>query len=82
MCESLIDLTSAGLSSTEALAAGTAVAARACGISERTGRLAAGLDADLLAVEGNLATGIAALRDVRMVVSRGRTVIAPPPAGP
>jgi imidazolonepropionase-like amidohydrolase len=78
-CESVIDLMSAGLSAADALAAGTAVAARVCGISARTGRLAVGLDADLLAVDGDPATDITALRDVRLVVSRGRTVIAPPP---
>jgi hypothetical protein len=41
---------------------------------DRTGRLRAGLDADLLAVDGDLLTDITALRDVRLVISRGRDV--------
>ena len=81
MCESLIDLMSAGLSTVEALAAGTGVAARACGRGERTGRLAAGLDADLLAIHGDASTDITVLRDVRLVVWRGSPVITAPPAG-
>jgi imidazolonepropionase-like amidohydrolase len=81
MCESVIGLVNAGLSTAEALAAGTGVAARACGRGERTGRLAVGLDADLLAVEGDPSTDITALRDVRLVVWRGSVVIPAPPAG-
>src|SRR3954447_12577370 len=51
MAETLLELVLSGLTAAEALAAGTAVAARACGLADRTGRLAAGLDADLLAVD-------------------------------
>jgi imidazolonepropionase-like amidohydrolase len=74
MRESVVELVTSGLSTTDALAAGTGVAARACGLGERTGRLATGLDADLLAVDGDPAADITALRDVRLVVSRGRAV--------
>jgi imidazolonepropionase-like amidohydrolase len=63
-----------GLLPREALASATAVAAAACGLAARTGRLAAGLDADLLVVDGDPLTDIAALRAVRAVVSRGREV--------
>jgi imidazolonepropionase-like amidohydrolase len=69
--ENLAELVTAGLSSTEALAAGTSVAARAVGLGERTGRLAPGLAADLLAVGGDPLADIAALRDVRLVVAQG-----------
>jgi imidazolonepropionase-like amidohydrolase len=41
----------------------------------RTGSLAVGLDADLLVVDGDPLTDITALRDVRLVVSRGRKVV-------
>lgn len=81
MRESLIDLMSAGLSTVAALAAGTGVAAGVCGIGGQTGRLAAGLDADLLAVDGDLRTDITVLREVRLVVSRGRVVLGEAPAG-
>ena len=72
MRESLVELVASGLSTAEALAAGTSIAARVCGLGDRTGRLVPGLDADLLAVAGDPLTEITALRDVRLVVSRGR----------
>ena len=72
MRESVIELQAVGLLPSEALAAGTAAAARACGLGDRTGRLAVGLDADLLAIDGDPAGDMTALRDVRLVVSRGR----------
>jgi cytosine/adenosine deaminase-related metal-dependent hydrolase len=49
-------------------------AARACGLTERTGRLLAGLDADLLLVTGDPSTDVTALRAVRTVVRRGRQI--------
>ena len=76
MAESLVEFVLSGLSTTAALAAGTSVAAGVCGLGGRTGRLAPGLDADLLAVAGDPQAEITALRDVRLVVSRGREVSA------
>jgi imidazolonepropionase-like amidohydrolase len=75
MAESLVELVLAGLPAPEALAAGTGIAARVCGLGGRTGRLAAGLDADLLAVDGDPLADITALRHVRLVVTRGREVV-------
>jgi imidazolonepropionase-like amidohydrolase len=77
MRESLIDLVTAGLTPTEALTAGTARAAEVLGLGARTGRLAAGRSADLLAVGGDPLTDISALRDVRLVVARGREAVSP-----
>lgn len=71
----VIDLVRCGLPGAAALASATGLAARACGLSGKTGRLRAGLDADLLLVRGDPVTDIAAIRDVRMVVSRGRVVV-------
>jgi imidazolonepropionase-like amidohydrolase len=76
--ESVIDLVSAGLPTAAALGAATSGAARSCGLAHRTGRLAAGLDADVLAVDGDPLTDITAVRDVRLVLSRGREVPLPP----
>jgi imidazolonepropionase-like amidohydrolase len=73
--ESLVEFGISGLPAAEALAAGTGVAARVCGLGRRTGRLAPGLDADLLAVAGDPLADLAALREVRLVVSRGREVV-------
>ncbi|MGY1802309.1 amidohydrolase family protein [Blastococcus sp. SYSU D00922] len=74
VAEAVAELARSGIPVPGALAAATSVAARACGIGERTGRLAAGLDADLLAVDGDPRTDVTALRAVRLVVSRGRQV--------
>ncbi|GIF50655.1 imidazolonepropionase-like amidohydrolase [Asanoa ferruginea] len=54
-----------------ALRAVTADAAAACGVGATKGRVAAGYDADLLAVAGDPTTDIAALRDVRAVFRAG-----------
>ncbi|MEV4622069.1 amidohydrolase family protein [Asanoa sp. NPDC049573] len=57
-----------------ALRAVTADAAAACGLGATKGRVAAGYDADLLAVAGDPTTDITALRDVRAVFRAGRRV--------
>ena len=63
-----------GVPLADALTAATARAARACGLGDRTGRLAAGYDADLLVVDGDLSTDVTALQRPRVAVSRGREV--------
>jgi len=73
--EAVIDLLDCGVPADVALASATSLAARACGLADRTGRLHAGLDADLLIVDGDPMQGITALRNVRAVVSRGRDVV-------
>jgi imidazolonepropionase-like amidohydrolase len=67
-------LVDCGASPVQALASATSRAARACGLVGRTGMLQAGLDADLLIVQGDATADVAALHDVRLVVSRGRLV--------
>ncbi len=67
----VIELVDCGVPATTALASATSLAAQACGLAGRTGRLRAGLDADLLIVNGDPTTDIAAVRSVRTVVSRG-----------
>jgi imidazolonepropionase-like amidohydrolase len=63
-----------GMSPENALAAATGLAARACGLDDRTGRLAAGLQADLLLVDGDALTDVTALQRPRTVLARGRQV--------
>jgi imidazolonepropionase-like amidohydrolase len=70
----VVDLVACGASPAAALAAATGVAARACGLQRRTGRLAVGLDADLLLVDGDPLDDVTALQRPRAVVSRGREV--------
>jgi imidazolonepropionase-like amidohydrolase len=49
----------------------TSRAAEVCGLGGRTGRLAPGFDADVLAVDGDPLTDPSALRRVRAVFVRG-----------
>ena len=57
----MVQLLDAGCSVAEVLASGTSLAARVCRVDDRTGRLAAGLAADLLVVDGDLRADPAAL---------------------
>jgi imidazolonepropionase-like amidohydrolase len=66
------------LSPTEILRAVTATAAEAIGLPDR-GVLAPGKRADLIVVEGNALTDIAAIGKVRAVVKAGRWVVLPEP---
>ena len=67
----LAALTEGGFSIADAIASATAVAARACGLAQVTGRLAPGLAADLLVVDGNLEYDITALQRPLAVLIRG-----------
>lgn len=72
----VLDLVAAGYPVAEALATATSGAAGACGLDEVTGRLAPGLAADLLVVDGDLATEPEALLRPVTVLVRG-TVVGP-----
>lgn len=73
----IIRLGSFGLTNAEALAAATTVAAEACRVADRKGRIRPGCDADLFAVSGNPLHDLAALLDVRAVIRMGRLVQSP-----
>lgn len=60
-----------GLTPAEALRANTSLAAAACGIGHRKGRLAPGFDADILAVDGNPFTEPEAMHRIRAIYVRG-----------
>jgi imidazolonepropionase-like amidohydrolase len=61
-----------GLSPLEALQAATINAAELLRIADRTGRIAPGFEADLIAVEENPLENPVTLQDVLLVVSNGR----------
>lgn len=65
----------AGLSHYDALRCATAVAADGLGIADRKGTLAAGKDADIVAVGGDPLADLAAIHDVRVVFRRGVRVM-------
>jgi imidazolonepropionase-like amidohydrolase len=60
-----------GLTNRQVLQAATSAAAAVCGISDRKGRIAAGFDADLVAVAGNPLHRIDAILDLRAVFRAG-----------
>ena len=66
----------AGASPAEALAAATSVSAQACGVGSRKGLLRRGYDADVVVVDGDLASDVANLSRVRSVVLGGAVVRA------
>lgn len=70
--EALVDL---GMTPRRALHAVTAVAAEACGLGGRKGRLAQGADADLVAINGDPLTEISAVHQVLAVCRDGHLVV-------
>jgi imidazolonepropionase-like amidohydrolase len=73
---SVASLVEGGVSTVAALASATALAADACGLGDRKGRLRTGYDADLLVVDGDPVADIGALSRPTAVFAAGR-----PPAG-
>jgi imidazolonepropionase-like amidohydrolase len=65
----------AGATAEQALAAATSLAADACGVGDRKGRLRPGFDADILAVRGELAGDVSRLADVSAVVVAGARIL-------
>ncbi|MGZ4664066.1 MAG: amidohydrolase family protein [Frankiaceae bacterium] len=63
-----------GMGNSAALAAATSVAATACGLADRKGRVAAGYDADLLAVRGDPLDDIETLQHPIAVLHRGALI--------
>jgi imidazolonepropionase-like amidohydrolase len=73
--EAVVSLHDGGVSVADSLASATSVAAKACGLDARKGRLAAGYDADLLVVDGDATVDPTALRSVAMVLLGGTLVV-------
>ncbi len=65
-------LVKAGLTSREALAAATTVAAKALSMESEIGRLAPGMSADMIAISGDPLADVTALEKVEWVMVRGR----------
>lgn len=71
----VLRFTELGLTPLEALQAATVTAAELLRIENRTGRLAVGLEADLIAVEGNPLLNPVTLQDPLLVISNGRLAL-------
>jgi len=65
-----------GMTPVAALRLATSTAAAACGLAAGKGRLAPGFDADVVAVDGDPLTDLAALHSIRAVFARGVQVTA------
>jgi imidazolonepropionase-like amidohydrolase len=70
----VVQLLDAGVTPAQALATATSVAADDCGLGGTTGRLARGLSADLLVVDGDLETDLSSLGRPAAVFVRGTPV--------
>jgi imidazolonepropionase-like amidohydrolase len=66
-----------GQSASAAIVSGTSVSAESLDMSNRIGEVAAGMDADLIAVEGDPLKDITALRRVAFVMKGGRVYKSP-----
>ena len=67
----LIELVGIGMSEFDAIRAATTVAAELMGIADRTGRVSAGFEADLLVLDRNPLDDIGQYQDVLFVMSDG-----------
>ena len=70
-------LAAAGLTPIEVIRAATTSAAKALVIADSVGKIAVGMSADFLAVAGDPLTNLSSLRNVRLVVTRGRVAVGP-----
>jgi imidazolonepropionase-like amidohydrolase len=75
--EAMVD---AGVEPFDAIRFATSAAARLLGLDGEIGRVAAGLAADLIAVDGEPWRDIAAMRRVAFVMRGGRVVVGPAPS--
>ena len=66
----------AGMEPLQVIRSATSVAAGVLGLESETGSVAAGLAADLVAVEGDPTADVKALDAVRLVIADGRTVLS------
>lgn len=75
MSHEIEELVGAGLTPLQAIQAATTVAAELLGVQDRTGRIAAGLEADLIVVERNPLEDVRSLQDVLVVINNGTVVL-------
>jgi imidazolonepropionase-like amidohydrolase len=70
----------AGMPTADVVAAGTGLAAKVIGIGDKVGKLAEGLAADVIVVQGNPLDDLEALRALRLVMQGGEIRSDPKPA--
>jgi len=75
LAHELLELVEIGMTPAEALRAATTTAAELFGVSDRTGRVEEGLEADLIVLERNPLDDIGVVQDVLLVVSDGAVIV-------
>lgn len=75
LAHELLEFERIGMSPLEALRAATNVSADFLGVGDRTGRIEAGLEADLIVLERNPLDDIGVVQDVLMVFSDGQLIV-------
>ncbi|HSM05506.1 MAG TPA: amidohydrolase family protein, partial [Longimicrobiales bacterium] len=75
LAHELLELVEIGMTPAEALRAATTTAAELFGVSDRTGRVEEGLEADLIVLERNPLEDIGVVQDVLLVVSDGAVIV-------
>jgi imidazolonepropionase-like amidohydrolase len=75
LAHELLELVEIGMTPLEALRAATTTAAELLGVNDHTGRIALGLEADLIVLERNPLEDIGVIQDVLMVVSDGEVIV-------
>jgi imidazolonepropionase-like amidohydrolase len=74
LAHEMMELVDIGMTPLEALKAATVTAAELLGVDDHTGRIAEGLQADLIVLERNPLDDIGVTQDVQMVISDGKIV--------
>jgi imidazolonepropionase-like amidohydrolase len=74
LAQALAQLVLGGMTPADALASATSIAAEVCGLGHRKGSVQPGHDADLLVIDGDPLTDIAALTRVDTVILNGQPI--------
>ncbi len=75
VADEVAELAQIGMPPMDAIKGATSTAAQCLGIEKRTGSVKPGLEADLIAVEGDPLANITALHDVLLVINDGKVAI-------
>lgn len=75
LAHEMLELVEIGMTPLEALQAATTTAADLLEVADHTGRIAEGLEADLIVLERNPLVDIGVVQDVLMVVSDGKVIV-------
>jgi imidazolonepropionase-like amidohydrolase len=74
LAEEMALMNEGGIAALDVVAAATGKAASVLGIADRVGRVAVGMEADLISVGGDPLQDLRSLNRVAMVMSRGRLI--------